>query len=120
MDKKQRPMIPDLIKVGTSEIETFQNNTLRPIIKMQHNLLVVMFENYLKKRNIKFFDFNSNTKQNQINSIFTKDVSFKNMIIGIILGHFSMEEYHYYSQHQNEINKRISKIIQKRIEHSVL
>ncbi|CAI8428594.1 MAG: Uncharacterised protein [Flavobacterium sp. SCGC AAA160-P02] len=113
-------MIPDLIKGGTSEIETFQNNTLRPIIKMQHNLLIAVFENYLQKRNIKFFDFNLNKKKNLINSMFSRDVSFKNIIIGAILGHFSMEEYHFYSKHPHEINKRISRIVQKRIEDTLL
>ncbi|CAI8417354.1 MAG: Uncharacterised protein [Flavobacterium sp. SCGC AAA160-P02] len=113
-------MIPGLINDGTSKIETFQNSTLRPIIKMQHDLLIALFQNYLQKRNIKFFDFNLNKKQNQINSIFTKDVSFKNMIIGTILGHFSMEEYHFYSQYPHEINKRIGKIVQKRIEQTLL
>ena len=37
-----------------SAIELFQNATLRPIIKMQHNLLIGSFKNYIQIRKIDF------------------------------------------------------------------
>ena len=35
MNKKERPIIKNLINELTTEIESFQNTTIRPIIKMQ-------------------------------------------------------------------------------------
>ena len=52
MNKKERPILKNLIKEGTSELEYFQNITIRPIIKMQHDLLILSLSNYLKKRKI--------------------------------------------------------------------
>ena len=56
MNKKERPILPDLINEATTEIESFQNKTLRPIIKMQHDLLILSFQNYLVKRKIDFLN----------------------------------------------------------------
>ena len=52
MNKKERPILKNLIKEGTSDLEYFQNITIRPIIKMQHHLLILSLNNYLKKRKI--------------------------------------------------------------------
>ena len=54
MNKKERPVLENLVNVGTTEIEKFQNEVLRPIIKMQHNLLIASFNNYIQKRKIDF------------------------------------------------------------------
>ena len=52
MNKKERPILKNLIKEDTSELEYFQNITIRPIIKMQHHLLILSLNNYLRKRKI--------------------------------------------------------------------
>ncbi len=44
---KERPVLQDLIKDNMSVIELFQNQTLRPVIKMQHDLLIASFKNYI-------------------------------------------------------------------------
>ncbi|MDD7913134.1 hypothetical protein [Polaribacter ponticola] len=49
---KERPVLSNLVNKGTSEIEKFQNEVLRPIVKMQHQLLIASFKNYLQKRKI--------------------------------------------------------------------
>ena len=50
--RKERPEIPGIINDNTLPLEKFQNETLRPIIKMQHNLLVMLFEEYQRKRKV--------------------------------------------------------------------
>ena len=116
MNKKQRPEIPGIVYRGMNELEVFQNNTIRPIVKMQHDLLILLFENYLQKRKINFFNLQIIKKKESINSIFSKDTTFNHMIIGSVLGHFSDTELQFYIHHSNEIHKRIKKIVKKRIE----
>tara|TARA_B100000795_G_C22791500_1_gene437176 strand:- start:174 stop:545 length:372 start_codon:yes stop_codon:yes gene_type:complete len=120
MNKIERPLIKNLIQEGTNEIEGFQNNTIRPIVKMQHDLLIISFKNYLKKRRIDFENYSEKQKMIQISSIFTRDIAYKNISLGSIIGHFSIEEYNFYSQNSPEIHKRIIKILQKRIQDSIL
>lgn len=119
MSKKERPLIADLIQPGTNEIESFQNTTLRPIIKMQHDLLIASFQNYLQKRKINFSSLSQDQKRQRIESVFSKDINYKNISLGYIVGHFSIEEFEFYTQNSSEMNKRIVKITQKRIQDSL-
>ena len=54
MNDKLRPVLKNLINSNTSDLERFQNEVLRPIIKMQNNLLVAFFNNYIRNRKIEF------------------------------------------------------------------
>ena len=73
MNKKERPILKNLIKEDTSELEYFQNITIRPIIKMQHDLLILSLSNYLKKRedidSIDCNELNAGSISNLINYI---------------------------------------------------
>lgn len=116
---KERPILSNLIQTGTTEVETFQNEVLRPIIKMQHDLLIAFFENYLLKRKIDFTVLTDQKKKTKIKSILGKDIQFKNRIIGSILGHFSVDEYTIYTDKSSEFNRRIIQIIIKRLQDSI-
>ena len=45
MNDKLRPVLKNLINSNTSDLERFQNEVIRPIIKMQNNLLVAFLKN---------------------------------------------------------------------------
>lgn len=116
---KERPELGNLVNKNTTEVEKFQNEVLRPIIKMQHHLLISFFENYIKKRKIDFTSLSEEKKKNKIKSIFDKDINFKNLILGLIAGHFSVDEYLYYTQNSSEFNKRVLQIIIQRLQNSI-
>jgi len=119
MCKKERPILLDLVNEGTSEMEKFQNEVIRPIIKMQHNLLISFFKNYLQKRKVDFSVFPEKKKRSKISSVFKTDNNYKNITLGFVLGQFSMDEYKFYADYSSEINKRILQIIQQRIKDSI-
>lgn len=116
---KERPVLSGLINNGTSEIELFQNTILRPIIKMQHALLVASFKQYLQKRKIDFIALSEQKRRSKVSSIFKTDNNFKNITLGLIIGHFSMEEFEFYTINSSEIHKRILQIITQRIKDSI-
>jgi len=119
MNKKERPIIKDLVKKHTTEIESFQNTIVRPIIKMQHLLLVASFKYYLEKRKLDLQGCSELEVNNKIKSIYNKDTSYRNISLGLIIGHFSTSEFSYYINYSSEINKRIIKIIHQRVHNSL-
>lgn len=119
MDKRERPIIAGIVNKGTSEIEKFQNEIIRPIIKMQHNLLIGFFKNYLQKRKIDFSILTEREKRSKVSSIFKTDNNYKNITLGFVLGQFSMDEFNVYTNNSSEINKRILQIIAQRIKDSI-
>ena len=115
MSNKIRPVLKNLINSNTSNIERFQNEVIRPIIKMQNNFLVVLFEDYLKNRKIEFYILKYEDQENKINTILTKDINFKNILLGSIVGHFNENEIKVYLKSTSELNKRIIQIIKQRL-----
>jgi hypothetical protein len=118
MHKKERPIIADLLNDGTLEIEKFQNEVIRPIIKMQHNLFVGFLKNYLQKRKIDFSILTESEKRSKVSSVFKTDNNYKNTTLGFVLGQFSLDEFNAYTNNSSEINKRILQIILQRIKDS--
>ena len=118
MNKKERPILSNLVNSGTSDVEKIQNEVIRPIIKMQNNLLVVLFENYIKENKIDFMNFNEKKQKEIINTVLTKDVNFKNILLGCIVGHFSTSELIFYTNNTSELKRRIVQIIKQRLQNN--
>ena len=92
MKTKERPILSDLINSGTSDIEKFQNKVIRPVIKMQHHLLILLFEDYIKQMKIDFSNLTQEKQNERISIVLQKDINFKNILLGCIIGHFSSKE----------------------------
>mgnify|MGYP006107815689 FL=1 len=116
MKIKKRPILSDLVKGGTLDIEKFQNQVIRPIIKMQHSLLIALFQDYIKQRNIDFIDLKKEKQLNRISTILKKDTNFKSIISGIVIGHFSLNELNFFVQNSSELKKRVTQIVKHRLD----
>jgi len=104
---------------GTSNDEQFQNETLRPIIKMQHDLLIVVFSNYINKRKNVFYDLSLEKQLSYIDNAIHKDMKFRNSVKGMIIGQFTIEEYELYIQNSSALNKRMMNIVKERLIDSI-
>ena len=111
-----RPVIEGLVseKKITSE-ELFQNETLRPIIKMQHDLLVAYFKEYILSKKCKFNELGELKQLDFISAAFQKDIAFRSEIKGLIIGQLTVSEYNQYITSKTDYNKRILKMIQQRL-----
>lgn len=105
---------------GNSEIqssteEKFQNETLRPILKIQNDLLVAVFINYAVKQKNVFFDLTPEKKMDYIENVIHRDIKFRNSLKGIILGLFTISEYNEYIQNSSNLNKRMMNLLIERL-----
>jgi len=111
-----RPVIKTALTDNKSSIEeSFQNNTLRPIIKFQHDLIISIVQHSLNKYSKDFSSLSIEKKSLKIEATFKSDSQLKNELKGIIIGLFSKEEYEKYNSIRNDINKRIIQIIKERV-----
>ena len=100
----------------SSEEEIFQNATLRPILKLQNDLIVLIFQNYVNQIKLPFKDFTVEKKMSSIATIISKDIQLQNTLKGIVIGLFTTEEYHYYSKTISNSNKRIKAMLIERLQ----
>lgn len=115
-----RPIIASAkIYDSMSSEELFQNKTLRPVIKMQHDLFVSVFSNYISKRKNVFYELTLEKQLSYIDNAIHKDMKFRNSIKGMIIGQFTSEEYALYIENSSALNKRMMNIVKERLINSV-
>lgn len=99
--------------------EHFQNETLRPILKLQNPLLIDVFQNYIEKRKGVFYELSLQKKLDYIESSLIKDQKFRNSVKGMVIGHFTVLEYGIYKQHSSSLNKRMMNLVIERLKDQV-
>lgn len=102
-----------------SEQEHFQNETLRPILKLQNDLILDLFRHYVEKHKGVFYEISPERKMDYIESAIHKDMKFRNILKGLVLGQFTLEEYRAYSKDSSAINKRILSMIKERLKSQI-
>ncbi|PQB04429.1 glyoxalase [Aureitalea marina] len=115
-----RPTIESArIMSGMSQEEIFQNQTLRPVAKLQNNLLLEIFRNYVRKHKNVFYDLSIEKRLDYIENAIHKDMKFRNSLKGTIIGQFTLEEYRVYTENSSALNKRMMNIVKERLKSHV-
>jgi hypothetical protein len=96
--------------------EEFQNKTLRPILKLQNDLIIQVFKNYLNQNRIHFDTLSLDKKMNTIENAIAKDSPLQNTYKGLIIAFFTLEEYQIYSTVSSGLNKRIRSMLMERLQ----
>lgn len=97
-----------------SPAERFQNEVLRPILKSQNELLIAMFRHQISKRKTNFDNFSPEDQFIYIEQTIRKDLNFRSLLLGTIVGRLTPEHYETYSPQEEELNRRtINMLIQR-------
>jgi|SRR5690554_103928 len=107
-----RPEIPSAKTFSTtSDEERFQNETLRPIAKLQNDLMLAIFRNYIRKHKNVFYELSLEKRIEYIENAIHKDTKFRNSMRGIIVGQFTLAEYEEYIQNASALTKRMMEVV---------
>ncbi len=99
--------------------EHFQNETLRPVAKLQNDLLLAIFRNYITKHKNIFYTISIEKRLNYIENAIQKDIKFRNNIKGILIGQFTLVEYEIYVNNSSALNKRMMNIVRERLQSQI-
>jgi hypothetical protein len=99
--------------------EAFQNQVLRPILKLQNDLFIVSFLNYVSKNKTDFYTFSVEKKLSTIENAIQKDIKYRNSLKGMIIGLFSTYEYDLYIKNSSSLNKRMMSMLIERLKSQV-
>lgn len=108
------------ISPNMSADERFQNQTLRPVIKLQKDLLIAVFKNYIRKHKNVFYDLSIENKMDYIENAIQKDTKFRSSLKGMIIGQFIREEYEIYIKNSSALNKRMMNIVKERLKDNIM
>ena len=110
--------IGSLTAESTTE-ESFQNKVLRPILKLQNDLFVALLINYIDKNTSGFYSKTIDVKLTVLENVIQKDIQFRNVMKGIIIGLFTADEYVIYAKNSSNINKRMMSMLAERLKSQV-
>ena len=99
----------------SSSDELFQNEVLRPILKLQNDLFIASFINHLGKNRIDFNSFSVEKKLATIENSIQKDIKFRNALKGMIIALFTIDEYELYIKNSSSLNKRMMGMLIERL-----
>jgi len=102
-------------KADMSLGEKFQNDILRPIIKMKSDLLIDYLRDYLLTKKDPLSGLIKEKQIAYLESVFQRDQNLRSELRGVVIGQFTPSEYQNYTQIKSDVNKRIIGIIMKRI-----
>jgi len=104
----------------SSQEERFQNLTIRPILKLQNDLFVEVFKNYVSKHKNEFYAFSVEKKLQFIENAVQKDIKFRNSLKGMVIGLYTIDEYAEYVLNWSNLNKRMMTMLIERLKNNVL
>lgn len=114
--KRIRPEIPSAkINDSMSSDERFQNLVLRPVIKFQNDLLIEVFRNYINKHKAVFYGLSLEKRIDYIENAIQKDMKLRNAMKGMVIGLFTVEDYHIYIENSSALNKRMMNLVKDRL-----
>jgi hypothetical protein len=99
----------------SSSEEEFQNEVLRPILKLQNDLFIASFVNHVAKNKIDFNSISVDKKMAIIENAIQKDIKYRNALKGMVIGLFTVEEYAQYIKNSSGLNKRMMGMLIERL-----
>lgn len=109
-----------IVTEQSSAEERFQNSIIRPILKLQNDLFIEVFKNYISKHKNDFYSYSTEKKLQFIENCIQKDIKFRNSLKGIVIGLFTVNEYIEYIQNSSNLNKRMMNMLIDRLKNQVL
>lgn len=103
----------------SSSDEIFQNQVLRPILKLQNDLFIDVFRNYISKYKNDFYSYSVEKKLAYIENSIQKDIKFRNSLKGIVIGLFTIAEYNEYIRNSSSLNKRMMNMLIERLKNQI-
>jgi hypothetical protein len=97
------------------ELERFQNEVLRPILKFQNEIVLAFTVDDIKSTVKDFFEIRERNQIQHINSWFSQKQNFKTGIVCLVVALFNLDEMKLYTENKKEINKRINAMALQRV-----
>lgn len=104
---------------ASSPNERFQNDTLRPVLKLQHDHLVAIFRLFLTKRKVRLEQLPAARRFAKVKELVSRDNRLRGLLFGVALGQFTTSEMGYYLEHDGEVNRRLTNLLTERLTDAV-
>lgn len=118
-DAGLRALRPALALDATQPAERFQNGVLRPILKLQNDLLLRVLRQYLAARKNPLAGLPLPGQLSYLAQALRTDQKFKNRLVGLIVGHFTLDEWAEFVADEAELTRRLTELLIQRFQSQI-
>lgn len=90
---------------AANALDLFESQTLRPILSLQNQVMLTLLSYYLKKYCPRFSQFDHARRIAYVSDMLHRDSRPKNMIVGMVAGHFTEEEFAFFVEQEPEVRR---------------
>jgi len=105
--KALRPTIALSIKGHKNKLEAFMHETLRPVLKFQHDRIVAFIQNEKHLKSDYLAQKNAEEQHQYLTQYISKNNVLRATLIGCISGLMTSEEFAFYLKNKKELDRRI-------------
>ncbi|GAB3549935.1 glyoxalase [Spirosoma fluminis] len=122
MTDRTMPLRPTIETESTAvrPAEQFQNQTLRPILKLLDSSLQTMWLHHVPKRKTPYERFNQKEKLAHIEQAVRQDTKLRLTLIGMVLGQFTADEWQAFIAEEAELTRRLIALLIQRLQSHVV
>lgn len=111
-------LLPEIFfdeSLDSTNLELFQNQYLRAILKYQHEYLILLVKDCCEQVNPNLSNLMEKERNQFIRQMIQNNQALRNQCIGLIVGFLELEQFSWYLKHKTECNKRILQMVEKRV-----
>ncbi|WP_375433868.1 hypothetical protein [uncultured Hymenobacter sp.] len=114
-----RPVVATAPASGNATSGDFLHHTLRPILKLQNDLLLAVVADFVRDHHVPLVTASPTDQQRLLTELLTRNVKLRYTVVGLISGLFTNAEVDFYRQHRSELNRRLLELAVQRVQEQV-
>lgn len=99
----------------TPSIGDFLHLTLRPVLKLQNDLLLAAVADFAADHHIPLAKASLPDQQRLLAELLARNTKLRYTLVGLVTACFTGEEYAFYRQHRGEVKRRLHELAQRRV-----
>lgn len=111
--RRIRPVVP-VDTSGSKPVERFQHEVLRPILKFLNPVILDLVAHTLSKYGTGFARMDRPEQRRRLTNLLGRDSRLKRTLLGMVMGHFTRDEFATYLAHSAEIRRRLVELVTQR------
>ncbi|WBA40709.1 hypothetical protein [Hymenobacter canadensis] len=112
-----RPQLPQLLPAsGDATVADFLHHTLRPLLKLQNDVLLAVVADFVRDHHIALAAASATEQERLLAELLSRNTKLRYTVIGLVCGLFTAAELSYYRPQRPELNRRLLELATRRVQ----
>ena len=97
----------------------FLHRTLRPVLKLQNELLLLTVADFVREHHLPFAPADDTRRRQLVAELLTRNVKLRYTVVGLVTGLFTSAETAFYRRERTTLNRRLLELATRRVQDQV-